>query len=253
MVYVRPRKGTRRGPKEFPGSRRKRCDLRVPPAKTPVRIHVKHTREFKIDVLLWLINNRVAVTEASDRGGPWIASGSAARKSLRVLTDDERKALKQAFRKNGVIYRPPTLEEGGIAWDIGPKSTVSNWWDNRQKFLSPRDYERSNNLPAYEVAPGAGIPPPAPEPQASPEDEAATDDIDAPDDGNDEDDDDHNSDKSGESDVVDQPPPTTMEISDLSDGASDDDESDDDDSELAELEAALNEEVALNAQVALNT
>ncbi|KAI1168909.1 hypothetical protein F5B18DRAFT_666099 [Nemania serpens] len=148
-----------------------------------------------IDVLLCLIDNRVAGTETTSRGQPWLTSASAIWKSQKALTDDERLALRQAFHENGVIYRPPSFKEGGIAWIVGT-ATVVSWWDHRQKFLSPDDCEGSNKQPMYEVAPGA---------------------VDSPEDENDDSDD---------SDVVELSPPTSMEMSDVSD------------SELAELKAA---------------
>ncbi|KAI1199890.1 hypothetical protein F5X97DRAFT_108516 [Nemania serpens] len=245
MVYVRPKKGTRRGPKPFTGSRRKRCDLRVPPVKPVVRPIVHHPRQLKIDVLHWLINNRVAITEATEHGNPWLASASATRKSQKVLTDDERRALRQAFHKNGAIYRPPTFVEAGLAWKLGT-ATIVHWWEHRERWLSPEDFERSNNLLVYEIAPGAGIPEPDPEPapeqQVVPEDGAVTDNVDAPEDENNHDD--HNDD-SDDDDVVELPPPSAIELSDTSDS-----EIDDDDSELPDLEAALDEELAAEARQA---
>ena len=138
MVYVRPKKGTKRGPKKFTGSRRTRCDLRVPPVKPISRPIRSHSRKFKTDVLLWLINNRIAVTETGQWGLPYLASASSTRVGRVPLTDEDRVILKQAFRDNGVLYRPPTYKEAAAFWNVRANS-VQNWWVIREKYLSPDD------------------------------------------------------------------------------------------------------------------
>ncbi|KAI1191012.1 hypothetical protein F5B17DRAFT_363810 [Nemania serpens] len=247
MVYVRPKKGTKPGPKPFPGSRRKRCDLRVPPVKPKNPSHARHSPQFKMDVLRWLINNRVAITEQAENGRPWIANITGVRASQTALTDDEREQLTRAFLKNGVVYRPPTFYEGAIAWNV-PRATVVWWWKYRKRYLLPDDYERSSRLPVCEITPGSSFPEPVPEPQVLPEGRATTGNVDTQyneDDENDEDGNDDDSDGGDGDDVLELPPPTTIDMSDVSDS-----EPDDDDSELPDLEAVLNEELAAEARQA---
>ncbi|KAI0454585.1 hypothetical protein F5B21DRAFT_504279 [Xylaria acuta] len=52
------------------------------------------------------------------------------------------------FRENGVIDRPPTFEEAEAFWKMN-KTTVANWWSHRAKYLSPDDYDSSNELPVF--------------------------------------------------------------------------------------------------------
>ncbi|KAH8160593.1 hypothetical protein CIB48_g7655 [Xylaria polymorpha] len=213
-------RGTKRGPKKFTESRRKRCDLRVPPTKPIVRPHNRQTRKRKTEVLLWLIDNRVSVTKESPSGGPFLISPSATRRERTYLTQDEREALKQAFRENGVIYRPPIFQEAETFWKV-KKTTIAGWWRERSKFLSAEDYDRSNKLPVYEIAPGFGIPKSAPRPQVLPETPATADAVNTPD-----------TDDDDASDAVGSSPPSVIEVSDDSDI-----ELDDDEDELPELDA----------------
>ncbi|KAI0491153.1 hypothetical protein F4859DRAFT_36099 [Xylaria cf. heliscus] len=163
-----------RGPKKFTGSRRKRCDLRVPPTKPIVRPLCRHTRKRKTEVMLWMLDSRVPVTKGNAFGVPHIISSSSNRRDRANLTEDERDALKKAFRENGVIYRLPTFKDAEAFWKIN-KTTVSDWWRCRSKYLSKDDYDRSHNLPVYETVPGYGICESAPRPQVLPETLATAD------------------------------------------------------------------------------
>ncbi|KAI0909034.1 hypothetical protein F4823DRAFT_456599 [Ustulina deusta] len=220
MVYVRPKKGTKPGPRQFPTGCRKRCDLRVPPAHH-ARPQSAIPRRRRVEVLLWLLNNRVASTQTTTYGKPYIAS--SLRQGQMRLTEDDHKALKEAFRKNGVIYRPPTYSDAARLFKIG-RANIAYWWSLREKYLSPEDYDRSNKLPMYETTPGAGNPTSAPRPQVLPETLVGTDADD-------------------DSDVSELPSPTVMEISDDSDF-----ESDDDNDELPEIEVALKKQLAAGAR-----
>ncbi|KAI3324912.1 hypothetical protein HD806DRAFT_533515 [Xylariaceae sp. AK1471] len=242
MVYVRPRTGGKKGPKRFPGSRRKRCNLRVPPVKPIMRPKNHHPRKRKVEVLLWLIDNRVAVTQGNLWGEPLL--GIALRKGQSRLTDEEHKTLKEFWRVNGVLYRPPTYKEAKSFWRINTGS-IAHWWANRKKWLSPADYERSIKLPVWETAPGFGIPKSAPRPQVIPEASAAADAVDSADGDDGDDGDNSEDDDDNDNAAAELPPPTVMEGSDDSDI-----ELDDDDDELPEPEATLSEELAAEARQA---
>ncbi|KAI1424391.1 hypothetical protein F5Y12DRAFT_715339 [Xylaria sp. FL1777] len=233
MVYVRPKKGIKPGPKKFPKGCRKRCDLRVPPAHH-ARPQSSFTRKRRTEVLLWLIDNRVATAQTTTVGEPYIAS--SVRQGQTPLTEDDHKALKEAFRENGVIYRPPTYQDASVIFNIG-RANIASWWVKRKKYLSPNDYDRSNKLPMYETTPGAGNPTSA-RPHVLPETIVGTGTVDAADDL-------ENDDGNDDSDDSGLPSPTVIEISDGSDM-----ESDDDDDELPELEAALDKQLAAGARQA---
>ncbi|KAI0875534.1 hypothetical protein GGS24DRAFT_499753 [Hypoxylon argillaceum] len=221
MVYQKPRKGTKRGPKAFSGSRRTRCDLRVPPVKPLVRHQRSHPRDEKTKILLWLINNRIAIYKMSPRAELHLARASAYRKGRVPLTHEDRQTLRQAFDDNGVIYRPPMFKEAAIYWNV-KKGSVSTWWTDREKYLSPEDFDRSNKLPGCEVAPGAGIPKSAPRAQVLLETPTPTDVADSADT--------HDNDESDAAEPSPPPPPLNdAEMSDDSDIELDDDDNDDDD------------------------
>ncbi|KAI0108704.1 hypothetical protein GGR51DRAFT_124066 [Nemania sp. FL0031] len=229
MVYVKPRKGTKRGPQKFSGSRRTRCDLRVPPVPPLTRPQRTHSRAFKAEIMLWLINNRVAVTETGQWGEPYLASASATRRGQVALTDEDRVALKKAFHVNGAIYRPPTFKEAAAFFKTST-CNIQGWWGVREKYLSPQDFDRSKKLPVCEVAPGIGIPKSAPRPQVFPETPATTDATGSADTGN--------TNNNDQSDAGELPLLRATETSDDSNFSLEGDDTD-----LSELENALNEEL----------
>ncbi|KAI1810166.1 hypothetical protein GGS20DRAFT_220739 [Poronia punctata] len=168
-VQAEPKK-KKKGPQPFPGSRRKRCDLRVPTGKPPFRPRAFVSNERKTAIVLWLIDTRIAVTQANLSGEPII--GNAVRTGFPRLTTQEEKALKDAFKANGAIYRPPTYKEAKVCWKISAAS-AANWWQNRKHYLSQAEYERSNKLPLWEATPGETLADTDPRPQVIPEDMAA--------------------------------------------------------------------------------
>ncbi|KAI0814356.1 hypothetical protein GGR55DRAFT_428355 [Xylaria sp. FL0064] len=229
MVYVRPKKGTPRGPTKHPGGCRKRCDLRVPPAHQPKIIYKRHSRGERLGILLWMINNRVATSQTRVTGEPFIAT--KVREGLVPLKDEDYIALRKAFLKNGVIYRPPTYADAARFFNT-PLHNIAHAWMKRKSYLSPEDYERSNKLPAYETAPGAGNSTPATRLNVISETIGCTDDAEVAGADNDE------GDASG------LPSPTVIEISDGSDIESDDD----DDEKLPDLDASLSKQLVSGAQ-----
>ncbi|KAI1130973.1 hypothetical protein F5Y10DRAFT_99878 [Nemania abortiva] len=237
MVYVRPRKGTKCGPKKFPGSRRTRCDLRVPPVQPLRRPQRTHSRATKTEVMLWLINNRIAVSKTGQWGEPYLQTAASTRRDQVALTDEDRATLKKAFHANGVIYRPPTFKEAAEFFKIST-CNIQGWWTVREKYLSPEDLDRSKKLPVCEVAPGVGIPKSAPRPQIFPEIPAATNTTNSPDG------DDNNNGNDDEMDTDGELPPLgPTRMSDDSDFNLEDDSTD-----LSELETALNEELSAQAR-----
>jgi len=118
---VRPKSGGRRGPRPFVGSRRKRCDLRVP-SVNPVKRHITIiSRKRKIEVLLWLIDNCVALTGTPKTAD--IIVTMAVRDGATALTLEQERAL-EFFRVNGVVYCPPLYKEAAVFWSITKSSTV---------------------------------------------------------------------------------------------------------------------------------
>ncbi|KAI0194595.1 hypothetical protein F4808DRAFT_334770 [Astrocystis sublimbata] len=173
--------GKKKGPKPFLGSRRKRCDLRVPPKKPLVHPLFNYSRKLKTDVLLWLTDNRVPVTQTNTAQGPYFVSANANRRNQSAMTEEDRDALIEALRGNGVIYRPPSIKEAAAHWQVD-KDFIRDWWANRRDFLSPEDYDRSNKLPIYEAVPGgAGLANSAPRPQLLPQVVASATDSNTPD------------------------------------------------------------------------
>ncbi|GAP84054.1 hypothetical protein SAMD00023353_0601720 [Rosellinia necatrix] len=222
LGYLGPGKRTNRGSKALFKSRRKRCDLRVPPTKQLVHPQHRHLRKHKTEILLWLIDNRIAITTANSCSELYTGSSAATTGTASVpMADGER----QAFVDNRVIYRPPTYKEAGAFWKVS-EATISRWWKRRERYLSPDAYGRSNKLPVHKPSPGWDVPNSAPHPRILSEITALADitgitDITDMDDNIEDDDSD-----------------TATEVIDDSDIELDDDE----DRELPELEATLNED-----------
>ncbi|KAI1396437.1 hypothetical protein F4819DRAFT_491516 [Hypoxylon fuscum] len=138
MPSGRPPTGVRRGPKPFPGTRRKRCDLRVPPAQPVRRQHVRHPRKRKTEVLRWLIHHRVVDARKNEDGEPITVNN--AKFGQKLPKYDKQRAFQQ--RKDPFIYRPPTYREAEQFWKIN-SGTISHWWSKKEKYLSPAEVEEA--------------------------------------------------------------------------------------------------------------
>ncbi|KAI1214766.1 uncharacterized protein F4807DRAFT_455217 [Annulohypoxylon truncatum] len=114
MPWSRPRCGVKRGPKPFPGTRRKRCDLRVPPVQ-PIRHNHRYPRKREIDVLTWLVNHRVADARKNEFGEPL---------APRLKSGQE-----------------PLSEEQ--LREIRPCAIIAAWWQQREKYHPPAEIEKS--------------------------------------------------------------------------------------------------------------
>ncbi|KAK4034006.1 hypothetical protein C8A01DRAFT_39524 [Parachaetomium inaequale] len=112
--------------------------LRAKPLKEVRRVKRKFTRERKIEVLLYLLNHRVADTR--ERRCPRRRMGQPHEEEL-------TQPIAQGENGNFVWYRAPTYTEASKFWKI-PVPTICGWWDSREKILEGTGIE----LP--EVGPG---------------------------------------------------------------------------------------------------
>ncbi|KAL7625186.1 hypothetical protein AAE478_004401 [Parahypoxylon ruwenzoriense] len=153
-----PKTGVRRGPKPFPGTRRNRCDLRVPPAQPILRSKTTYPRKRRIEVLLWLINYRVADTRKNDFGEPF---PPRVKLGQQQLSYEEQREMR--LRRDPVVYRPPTYREAELFWKIRA-GTIAHWWQTREKYLSPAQLEKARD---YKIQPspyGGSYKPQPPQP-----------------------------------------------------------------------------------------
>ncbi|KAI1099609.1 hypothetical protein F4804DRAFT_77437 [Jackrogersella minutella] len=131
------RTGGKRGPKPFPGTRRKRCDLRVP-AFQPIREHPKqYSRKRRSEVLLWLIHHRVADSRKNDFGEP---PAPRLKPGQTPLSNEEHREIRMC--KSSIIYRPPTFKEAEEFWKI-QSTTIRLWWLSKGKYISPAEVENA--------------------------------------------------------------------------------------------------------------
>ena len=114
---------SKRGPKPFPGSRRKRCNLRVPPPQPVLRPKTTYTKEQKTEVLLYLIHHRIYEV------------GRCA-----------------AFPHDVVVSRTPTYRDAEKYWRI-PIPTIDSWWRNREKYLPPAELEHVKSYDPHKGPP----------------------------------------------------------------------------------------------------
>ncbi|KAI2463450.1 hypothetical protein F4781DRAFT_124357 [Annulohypoxylon bovei var. microspora] len=136
MPWSRPRSGVKPGPKPFPGTRRKRCDLRVPPVQ-PIRHHHRYPRKRKIDVLTWLVNYRVADTRKNEFGEP---PAPRLKSGQEPLSEEQLREIRLC--KDPVIYRPATYREAEKHWKI-QGAIIASWWQGKKKYLPPAELEKS--------------------------------------------------------------------------------------------------------------
>ncbi|KAI1505659.1 hypothetical protein F5X99DRAFT_215070 [Biscogniauxia marginata] len=141
----------KRGPKPFPGTRRKRCDLRVPPPK-PILRHTHHCpRKRKIEVLTWLVCHLVSEPRRTEFGEPYVATRMKIGQAR--MTVQEQAELKQINNSFAVLYRPPTYLEAEAFWKI-PCSTIARWWRRKEKYLPPDILEKAKS-PRIELMGGS--------------------------------------------------------------------------------------------------
>ncbi|KAI1458469.1 hypothetical protein F4805DRAFT_140448 [Annulohypoxylon moriforme] len=139
MPWSKPRPGIKRGPKSFSGTRRKRCDLRVPPVQPvqPVRHITRYSRKRKIDVLTWLVNHRVADISKNEFGEP---PTPCLKSGQKPIPEEQLQELRQC--KDHTIYRPATYREAEKYWNI-QGTLIALWWQRREKYLPPAEIEKS--------------------------------------------------------------------------------------------------------------
>ncbi|KAI0596709.1 hypothetical protein F4775DRAFT_563220 [Biscogniauxia sp. FL1348] len=201
----------RPGPRPFPGSRRKRCDLRVPPAKPIQRRVHRHTKKRKVEVLMWLAFHRVPEPRRTGNG---IYTATRLKAGMCQLTPEEQQELNDLNNPYAILYRPPTYQEAEDFWKISC-STISRWWYNKEKYLTPDILEKIKGRPVELVG---GIP--------------SNPTVNSPSAGNGQ-----PGNASGTTAAA-ANPQTVMEISDDS-GSDSENDSSDDDEELPDLNTAL--------------
>ncbi|KAI1254420.1 hypothetical protein MGN70_003823 [Eutypa lata] len=130
----------KRGPKPFPGTRRKRCDLRVPPPQPIVRPKTTYNKKRKTDVLMYLIHHRLADARGFDQRDHYFPI-TRMRQGMAPLSMEEAKQRREYWDKGAVVYRPPTLRDAENFWKI-PHSTITHWWKKREKYLPASELER---------------------------------------------------------------------------------------------------------------
>lgn len=130
----------KKGPKPFPGSKRKRCDLRVPPTgdKKPRRPTTRHSRRRKTQVLEWLIRHRIAEqrTRPSD-----LYHAVRSRSGEALISYEEMRDRKIVWERGGVVYRTPTYRDAARHWRINAGVIVA-WWQNKEQYLPKSEIER---------------------------------------------------------------------------------------------------------------
>ncbi|KAI0884371.1 uncharacterized protein GGS22DRAFT_22539 [Annulohypoxylon maeteangense] len=154
MPWSRPRSGVKRGPKPFPGTRRTRCDLRVPPVQS-VRHNNRYPKKRKIDVLLWLVNHRVADTRRNEFGQPPTPRLKSGQKPI---PEEQLRELKQC--KDHIIYRPATYREAEKHWNI-QGAIIASWWQRKEKYLPSAEIEKSKYY-MIKSSPNRNFKPPGP-------------------------------------------------------------------------------------------
>ncbi|KAI1075656.1 hypothetical protein F5B20DRAFT_585026 [Whalleya microplaca] len=130
----------KRGPKPFPGTRRKRFDLRVPPVQPILRPQNSYTKKRKAEVLLWLIHQRFPEARKNDSG-----RNIAPRRKLGQPrpTPQEEQAKKQRIKGvDAIVCRPPTYHEAEMFWKISA-STITKWWGQKERYLSATELENA--------------------------------------------------------------------------------------------------------------
>ncbi|KAI1488651.1 hypothetical protein F5X96DRAFT_66524 [Biscogniauxia mediterranea] len=133
----------RPGPRPFPGTRRKRCDLRVPPAKPIQRRVQRHTKKRKVEVLMWLAFQRVPEPRRTG-SGPYIAT--RLKNGMSRPSADEQQRLAELNNPYAILYRPPTYQEAEEFWKIS-SSTIARWWVYKEKYLTPEIIEKIKDRP----------------------------------------------------------------------------------------------------------
>ncbi|RYP72726.1 hypothetical protein DL771_004062 [Monosporascus sp. 5C6A] len=131
----------KRGPKPFPGTRRKRCDLRVPPPQPIIRPRNTYTRKRRTDVLMWLIHHKIPEENRFRRGDSYAYTRTRA--GIAPLPVHEENERRRKWANGETIYRAPTYKDAERFWKV-PAGSICQWWKKREKYLPPHELERAN-------------------------------------------------------------------------------------------------------------
>ncbi|RYP72484.1 hypothetical protein DL770_007961 [Monosporascus sp. CRB-9-2] len=131
----------KRGPKPFPGTRRKRCDLRVPPPQPIIRPRNTYTRKRRTDVLMWLIHHKIPEENQFRRGDSYAYTRTRA--GIAPLPVHEENERRRKWANGETIYRAPTYKDAERFWKV-PAGSICQWWKKREKYLPPHELERAN-------------------------------------------------------------------------------------------------------------
>ncbi|KAK7751021.1 hypothetical protein SLS62_007006 [Diatrype stigma] len=160
----------KKGPKPFPGSKRTRCDLRVPPTaeKKPRKPTTRHSKRRKTQVLEWLIRHRIAEQRARPSD---LYHAVRSRSGEALISYEEMRDRKIVWERGGVVYRTPTYRDAAKHWRINAGVIVA-WWQNKEKYLPKSEIERiSARHPltgcSFDPIPNMPRPPPPLMPTAS--------------------------------------------------------------------------------------
>ena len=141
----------KRGPKPFPGTRRNRCNLRVPPPQPIVRPKSSYSRKHKTDVLLYLIHHRISDVREFRPDDHYVPTRR--REGLAHLSAAEERDRRLCWENGAAVSRAPTYRDAERYWKI-PLSTINAWWKNRGKYLPTHELERVkdyNPLRGYSI------------------------------------------------------------------------------------------------------
>ncbi|RYP03978.1 hypothetical protein DL764_004749 [Monosporascus ibericus] len=131
----------KRGPKPFPGTRRMRCDLRVPPPQPIIRPRNTYTRKRRTDVLMWLIHHKIPEENQFRRGDSYAYTRTRA--GIAPLPVHEENERRRKWANGETIYRAPTYKDAERFWKV-PAGSICQWWKKREKYLPPHELERAN-------------------------------------------------------------------------------------------------------------
>lgn len=153
----------KKGPKPFPGTRRKRCDLRVPPCEVIRRPTIHYPKKRKTQVLEWMLRNRIPEQRTCDSDSYHPLRN---RSGEAPISYEELRDRRDVWDSGGVVYRTPTYQDAGKFWRITP-GTIVSWWLKKEKYLPAAEIEKlktrhSLTGRSYDPMPGIPAHPPRP-------------------------------------------------------------------------------------------